>query len=44
MTGLSVGLVNVADHLNGVQIGLVNYVADNPAYFRLLPFFNLNLD
>ena len=42
-TGLSIGIVNIAYELNGVQIGLVNYVRENPPYRRLLPLVNFNL-
>ena len=40
--GLSLGLLNFAWKLNGVQIGVMNYAADNPRGLRLLPFFNKN--
>jgi hypothetical protein len=40
--GLSLGLLNFAWELNGVQIGLINYAGNNPKGLRLLPFFNKN--
>lgn len=39
-TGLSVGIVNYAWTLKGVQLGLVNIVRDNPPGLRVLPLFN----
>ena len=39
-TGVSLGLVNYAYTLNGFQIGLINYVRDNPKYMRILPVLN----
>ncbi len=42
-TGLSVGLINYTAHLNGVQLGLLNYAGNNPRWLRLLPLINLNL-
>lgn len=43
-TGLSLGIVNYAWHLNGFQIGLINYVKDNPKFLRLLPIINAHFD
>ena len=40
--GATIGLVNYAAKLDGVQIGLINYVSENPWPFRLLPLVNLN--
>ena len=40
MSGLSIGLLNMTKRLYGVQIGLINYVEDNPPLRRILPFFN----
>ena len=40
--GLTVGLVNIAGHLDGVQLGLLNYAGNNPRFLRLLPGLNLN--
>ncbi len=39
-TGLSIGIVNYAWTLRGVQIGLVNIVRDNPRGLKVLPVFN----
>lgn len=38
--GLSIGLVNYAERLKGLQVGAVNIVRDNPAPFRVLPIIN----
>ena len=38
--GLSIGLVNYAWELNGVQLGLINYARSNRKGLRLLPLFN----
>ncbi|MBX7119574.1 MAG: hypothetical protein K1X31_11290, partial [Gemmatimonadaceae bacterium] len=38
--GLAIGIVNYAHALDGVQVGLVNYVRDNPAGRRVLPVVN----
>jgi hypothetical protein len=40
LTGLSVGIVNYAHSVKGVQIGVVNIVRDNPAGLKVLPVFN----
>lgn len=34
----------IFDGMAGVQIGLVNYIGDNPKWARVLPFVNLHLD
>jgi hypothetical protein len=39
-TGISIGIVNYAHSVKGVQVGLVNIVRDNPRYLRVLPVFN----
>ncbi len=39
-TGMSLGIFNYAWQLNGIQIGLINYVRDNPKYLKVLPLFN----
>jgi len=41
-TALSIGLVNYAYSLKGVQIGLINIVRDNPRYLKVLPIKNAN--
>ncbi|MEW6755993.1 MAG: hypothetical protein AB1505_34185 [Candidatus Latescibacterota bacterium] len=38
--GLTVGLVNYAPSLRGVQLGLLNYAGNNPRWARLLPLLN----
>ena len=42
MTGLSIGVVNMAEQLNGVQIGLINYVPSNPLGLKILPLLNFS--
>ena len=39
-TGLTIGIVNFAEILNGIQIGLINIVENNPAPFKILPLVN----
>jgi hypothetical protein len=39
-TGLSIGIVNYAFHVDGLQLGLVNIVRDNPRGLKILPVFN----
>jgi hypothetical protein len=39
-TGLSIGIVNYAWSVKGVQLGLVNIVRDNPSGLKVLPVFN----
>lgn len=39
-TGLSIGIVNYAWSVKGLQIGLVNIVRDNPPGLKVLPVFN----
>ena len=41
-TGISLGIVNYAFQLKGVQIGLINYVRDNPVFLKVLPIINAN--
>ncbi len=43
-TGLAIAIVNYAEELNGVQLGLINIAKNNPDYFRILPFLNLHFD
>jgi hypothetical protein len=38
--GLSIGIVNYAFRVNGIQLGLINIVRDNPKYLKVLPVFN----
>ncbi len=44
LDGLTIGLFNWTGHLNGVQIGLLNYAENNPPLLRFLPIVNLHLD
>ena len=39
-TGITIGLFNTADVLNGVQIGLLNRAKNNRPPFEWLPLFN----
>ncbi len=41
--GITIGLLNRARELHGVQIGLFNYAENNPPLFRYLPVLNLHL-
>jgi hypothetical protein len=41
--GLTIGIFNFARVLNGVQLGVLNYAANNPMWLRLLPGLNVNL-
>jgi hypothetical protein len=43
-SGISVGIFNYARHLNGIQIGVLNYVKDNPTPFKILPILNAHFD
>ena len=38
--GVSIGIFNYAYHQRGLQLGLLNYVKDNPRGLRMLPLFN----
>lgn len=40
--GVSMGIFNYAYKLKGFQIGILNYVRDNPKFLKLLPFINFN--
>ena len=40
LVGASIGVVNVAKQLNGFQIGVFNYVEENPWPFKLVPILN----
>ncbi|HRW99611.1 MAG TPA: hypothetical protein P5280_08985, partial [Cyclobacteriaceae bacterium] len=40
--GISIGVFNYAAKQRGFQLGLLNYVKDNPRGLRLLPVFNLH--
>ncbi len=40
--GISIGLINYAYRLKGMQFGLINIVRDNPKLRRVLPLLNFN--
>jgi hypothetical protein len=42
--GLSIGIVNYTEHLNGLQIGLVNIARNKSKPFRVLPILNAHFD
>jgi hypothetical protein len=42
MIGFQIGVANTAEYLEGVQIGLINYVGNNPKWARLLPIINMH--
>lgn len=42
-TGVSLGIVNYAYELKGVQIGLLNYVQTGPRHLKVLPLVNVRL-
>ena len=44
MTGLTIAIVNIARHLNGAQIGVVNYAGNNPGWSKVMPVMNVHLD
>ncbi|NQT27172.1 hypothetical protein HQ585_17590 [candidate division KSB1 bacterium] len=43
MTGVSIGILNIANKLNGIQIGAINIAKNNPWPFKVLPFMNVHL-
>ena len=43
LNGVSLGVFNYAHEVSGIQIGLLNYVADNPPGLKILPIFNTSL-
>ena len=42
--GLSIGIVNYTEHLNGVQLGLVNIARNKSKPFQILPILNVHFD
>jgi hypothetical protein len=42
--GLTIGIFNYAFDINGIQIGLLNYVRSNRDGLKLLPVFNKKFD
>lgn len=41
--GLTIGIVNYAEELNGIQLGLINIAGNNSGIFKVLPIINVNL-
>lgn len=41
-TGLSIGLFNYAQHLTGVQLGILNFIEDNPVLLKVMPLINFS--
>jgi hypothetical protein len=41
--GLTIGLLNYARELHGVQVGLINVARNNPVWATILPGMNVNL-
>jgi hypothetical protein len=42
--GLSIGIVNIAQELNGIQLGLINIAKNNRSPFRVLPIVNAHFE
>ncbi|MEO5816154.1 MAG: hypothetical protein ABIT20_12830 [Gemmatimonadaceae bacterium] len=42
--GLAIGIVNFAEELHGVQVGLINIARNNPSGARVLPLLNWHRD
>jgi hypothetical protein len=42
--GLSIGLLNYARRLEGVQLGILNYAGNRPAALRWLPVMNWSFE
>jgi hypothetical protein len=40
--GLAIGIVNYAEELHGVQIGLINIARNNSSGTRVLPIVNVH--
>jgi hypothetical protein len=40
--GITIGLLNYAFRLHGIQLGLINIAKNNPAPFRVLPVLNVH--
>ncbi len=43
-SGLTIGILNIANDLKGVQIGLLNIAHSNPKGLKVLPFFNADFN
>ena len=44
MTGLSVAVLNYAEELNGVQIGVLNIAENNVSGLSVLPVLNAHIE
>jgi hypothetical protein len=44
MSGVTIGLLNWAEHLNGLQIGVLNYARNQRSGLKLLPVLNYKRD
>jgi hypothetical protein len=42
--GLAIGIVNYAEELHGVQVGLLNIARNNSSGTRVLPIVNVHRD
>jgi hypothetical protein len=42
--GLAIGIVNYAEELHGVQVGLINIARNNSSATRVLPIVNVHRD
>jgi hypothetical protein len=40
---VTIGVVNYARRLHGVQLGVINYARNNPPALRVVPLLNVNL-
>ncbi|MEI6509114.1 MAG: hypothetical protein WCO54_11570 [Bacteroidota bacterium] len=40
--GITVAIINTTKSLHGIQLGLINYAANNPKWLRVLPLINLH--
>ena len=38
--GMTIGIINYAREVKGIQIGVLNHIADNPKGLRWLPLIN----
>lgn len=43
-SGVTIGLLNTARRLDGLQIGLLNHAGNNPPMLRWLPILNLHIE
>jgi len=42
--GLSIGIVNIAERLNGIQLGIINIARNNSPPFKVLPLINAHFE